>query len=97
MENSSNNFAEDMAYATLLETQESDFNTQFADSPGPDDEDEVEEEQDEEESGEDGEEKGRGKGGRKGGEESNNGDDPPLDEDVVHSPVTTQTGGRAKT
>ncbi|MEO6720215.1 MAG: hypothetical protein ABIN67_07600 [Ferruginibacter sp.] len=79
MENSSNNFAADMACITELENYDSVFNTPFADSPGPDDEDEEE-----------------GEEAEQSEEVTNDDDNPPMDNEIVHSPVTTQNGGRAK-
>jgi len=77
MENSINNSAENNADFTTLESQESDFNTQLFNSPGPGDE---EEEAGEEESP----------------EEGNDDNNPPVDPDIVHSPVPPQTGGKPK-
>lgn len=79
MENSSINFAENMADDTLLEAQYSVFNAQAFDPKEPGD---GEEEQDQEQ----GEDKSTGE----------DADNPPLDPDVVHSPVTTEPGGNPK-
>ncbi len=74
MENSSNNFEENMAQNSLSGMQHADADLHAADFAGPGDEDEEEESVEEPED-----------------------DNPPLDEDVVHSPVPTQSGGRPET
>lgn len=83
MENASNNFAESIADAMLLEDQYSNFNMQVVNYAEPDDEDEdvIEDEVEEEDTRED-----RSRG--------SDDDNPPLDKDVVHSPLRTQTGGK---
>lgn len=84
MENVSTDFLESTADFATLETQRIPFHLQAANSPEGDDEDEEDEEDDNTEKEDE------------GGDKSENSDDdnPPLDKDVVHSPVTTQPGGR---
>lgn len=81
MENSSINFAENIAEDALSEDQYSAFYTEAVDpkEPGDDEEEEEQDQDQEEDKGQSGED-----------------DNPPLDPDVVHSPVTTQSGGMPK-
>ncbi len=81
MENVSTDFAESTADFTTLETQRIPFNLQAANSPEGDDE---EEEEDNNEKKDEGGDKTTG----------SDDDNPPIDKDVVHSPVTTQPGGK---
>ncbi len=78
MENT-NNYFEGIAELTTLETQHSNLNLQAFNSTEPKDEDEGEEETEDE-------------GGDKS--EKPGDDNPPLDKDIVHSPLTPQTGGK---
>jgi hypothetical protein len=64
----------------MYEIQQSNFDMLAINSPGPEDEDENDDDDKDDD---------KGKG-------SNDDNDPPLDEEVVHSPVTTQDGGRPK-
>ena len=77
MENSINYSAESNADFAVIENQESDFNTQSLNLPGPGDEDEEE-------------------GAEESQEAGNDDDNPPVDPDIVHSPVPPQTGGKPK-
>ena len=79
MENLFFDFADGVTEATLLEDQQSDFNTHTFSSTGPGDEDDSEDKSEEE-----------------GADEGNDDENPPLDSEIVHSPVTTQTGGKPK-
>lgn len=81
MENSFNNSEEEVAYTTMLHASEQGIDSQYVNDPGPEDEDEEDTEMEE---------------GFEEEETSNGDDNPPLDEDIVHSPVPTQTGGRPK-
>ena len=74
MENSSNNFAENIAEDAFLMLQDSGLDLPSSNFSGPDDDEEED-----------------------GGEEEGQEDNPPLDEDIVHSPVPTQSGGRPET
>jgi hypothetical protein len=79
MENINNDFAENIADA-VFEIEQSNFYLPDINSPGPGDDDDEE--------GDDDADKDKDKS------KSSNDDDPPLDEDVVHSPLTTQDGGK---
>ena len=81
MENVSTDFLESTADFATLETQRIPFHLQAANSPEGDDKDEEDDNTEQEDDGGD------------KSEDSGN-DNPPLDKDVVHSPVTTQSGGR---
>jgi len=86
MENSNENFAESIAGMALPEYIEADDHSTVDSQAGPGDEDEEEEPAMEE-------------GGEEAGQEAAEGadeDSPPLDGDVVHSPVPPQTGGSPK-
>ncbi len=85
MENTSKDFAESVADATTLETQHSNFNLLAVSSTEPEDEDEDEDDNEKEDESE-------------GGDKSKGSDDdnPPLDKDIVHSPLPPQTGGKPK-
>lgn len=79
MENSLSNSVEGMVDAMQLEDYQWELSFQDLALSGPGDEDEDESEEEGEEDG--------GSGG-------NNDEDPPLDEDIVHSPVPLQSGGK---
>ncbi|MEO8112663.1 MAG: hypothetical protein ABI594_21620 [Ginsengibacter sp.] len=85
MENVSTDFLESTADFTTLETQQIPSNLQAANSPEGDDEDEEDDNNEKED-------------GDQGGDKTTGSDDdnPPLDKDVVHSPLTTQPGGKPK-
>ncbi len=84
MEIVNDNFAESIADPTMLEARPLDFNFQIFSSAAPGDGDDENEEVDENDN--------------ESGDASQGSDDdnPPLDKDVVHSPVTPQTGGKPK-
>jgi len=71
----------------LFETQQSNAYMPAVNSAGPGDEDE---EEDEEENDDD-----KGKSSDDKGKSSDD-NDPPIDEEVVHSPLSPQTGGKPK-
>ena len=81
METLNNDFAETVAGNAVLETYQSDFDLHDFGSAGPGDEEENEDE--------DAENEGNDNSGNKGSDDN----DPPLDEEVVHSPVPTKSGG----
>ncbi len=80
MEIASNIFAESVVEFTTSDAQHVHFNSQALNSQGPGDEDE----EDNEKETEDDDNKSKG----------SDDDNPQLDKDVVHSPLTTQTGGK---
>ncbi len=82
MEIATNIFAESVAEFTTSEAQHVYFNPQAFDSTGPGDDDEEEGEKETEED----EDKSKG----------SDDDNPPLDKDVVHSPLNPQSGGKPK-
>jgi hypothetical protein len=75
MENTINDFAENVADVETLATTNSDFYLYASKSPDPEDEDDDEKGDDSKEVSE---------------------DDPPLDEDVVHSSLPPKSGGKPK-
>jgi hypothetical protein len=83
METTFNNF-ETVTDSILFEDQGSYFATQTFNFPGGEGEDEEEDDQDEDESN----------GGNENQSQESGDDNPPLDEDVVHSPLPTQDGGK---
>lgn len=83
METTFNNF-ETVTDSILFEDQQSDFAIQTFNSPGGEGEDEESDDDNEDESNAGNEDQGKG----------SDEDNPPLDEDVVHSPLPTQTGGK---
>ncbi len=83
MENVSTDFLESNADFTTLETQHIPFNLQATNSPEGDDEDEADDNNQKEDDDQ---------GGDK--TKSSDDDNPPIDKDVVHSPLTTQPGGK---
>ena len=85
METLYNDFAETEAGNAVLEIYQSDFDLHDFGSAGPGDEEEGEDENSEDE------------GNDNSGNEGSDDNDPPLDEDVVHSPVPTKSGGTPNT
>lgn len=83
MENTSTNFVESIADPIALEAQHLNFNLLSVSATEPEDEDEDDNEKEEESEGGD-----RSKG--------SDDDNPPLDKDIVHSPLPPQTGGKPK-
>lgn len=85
MENTSNSFLESIDELAILESQQFDFNLQAANvtEPGDEDEDEAENEDESEDVSED-------------NSQRSDGDNPPLDPNIVHSPVTPQPGGNPR-
>lgn len=82
MEIASNIFAESVAEFTTSEAQHVHFNLQALNSTGPGDDDEEDDEKENETEEDDNKSKG------------SDDDNPQLDKDVVHSPVTPQSGGK---
>lgn len=83
MENINNDFAETIAGNAVPEIYQSNFDLHDFNSPGP--EDEEEDEEDTEDAGKD-----------ETSNEATDDNDPPLDEDVVHSPLPPKSGGTPK-
>ena len=81
MQNTTNDYAESTTDAALLEMEQSELYVYAMNSPGPEDENE-----DDDEDENDNSDKGKG----------STDDDPPIDEDVVHSPLPPQTGGKPR-
>ena len=68
----------------IFEDQQSDFATQTFSFPGGEGEDEDDDDEDDNDNSNDDKDKSK----------ASDDDNPPLDEDVVHSPLPTQTGGK---
>ncbi len=83
MENPGIDFLENIAGITTFETQQAHFSIRAIHSPEEDDEEEDDNEREDDD-----------QGGDKSKDSDN--DNPPLDKDVVHSPLTTQPGGKPK-
>ena len=83
METTANNF-EGQTEGLIFEDAQSYFSMQTDYFPGPGDDDNNDDGGDNEDNG---------KGNNSGADDDN----PPIDEDVVHSPLTTESGGKPKT
>ena len=85
MEIASTTFSESIAEFTTLETQHSNFHLHAFNSAAPGDEDEDGNEKEDED-------QDQGGNNSKGSDDDN----PPLDKDIVHSPLIPDPGGKPK-